>query len=148
MMLSRRRLVLVLGLLLMVWGCGRPSMRMLAGVRFPPKDKHADIDLYVGTIQREHVAVAVINSISLPDDDEAARRRQMEDLKKRARRLGADAVHNIRSLKQKGRGYVPDKAVPFWAWRQGEYRAYLLRGTAIRYASNPSGEQPADEEVQ
>ena len=114
-------------------GCARPTMERLTGEEFDRKAKDASVDLYIGTYDGYYEPVAILNSISLPEKDNLAKDQQLEYLKKEARKLGADAIHEIRLLPREVRGYVQDENVPFRSWKQGVYYVYFLRGTAIRY---------------
>ncbi len=116
--------------------CHTPSLKRLTTTHFPPKPNSAPIDLYVGTVSQHHIEVAIIQSRSYASKDENTKARQLEELKRLARKLGADAVQEIRLLTKRAQGYVIDDRVPFPAWKQGKYNLYFLRGTAIRYTEN------------
>ena len=116
--------------------CHTPSLKRLTTIHFPPKPKSAPIDLYVGTVSQHHIEVAIIQSRSYASKDENTKARQLEELKRLARKLGADAVQEIRLLTKRAQGYAIDDRVPFPAWKQGKYNLYFLRGTAIRYTEN------------
>lgn len=130
--------------LLACLACHTPSLKRLTTTHFPPKPKSAPIDLYVGTVSRHHIEVAIIQSRSYSSKDEKTKAGQLEELKRLARKLGADAVQEIRLLTKRAQGYVIDDRVPFPAWKQGKYNLYFLRGTAIRYTENSpaAGETP------
>jgi uncharacterized protein YbjQ (UPF0145 family) len=82
--------------------------------------------------------VAIIQSTSYANKDEKTKARQLEEMKRIARKLGADAVQEIHLLTKKAQGYVMDGRPPLPAWKQGKYNLYFLRGTAIRYTDHPS----------
>lgn len=127
------RITVVALLALLLAGCGQPSMKRLSFEKFPRTPKDEPIDLYIGRVSEPHQSIAIINSISLSENDTQAKQKQLEDLRKRARRLGADAVHDIRILPREVRGFVVDENVPFRSFKQGRYNLYMLRGTAIKY---------------
>jgi hypothetical protein len=116
--------------------CHTSSIKRLTTTHFPPKSNSAPIELYVGTVSRPHTALAIIQSKSDAKKDEKTKAGQLEELKRLARKLGADAVQEIRLLTKKAQGYVVDERVPFAAWKQGKYNLYFLRGTAIRYTED------------
>lgn len=125
-------LALIVSTALLV-GCSSTNVTMLSKTRFPPKPSDAEIELFSGKITGPYVAIAIIDSRSHSERTKENKIKQLEDLRRLARKLGADAVHNIRLLKKKGRGYIPDERVPIPAWKQGSFNLYFLRGEAIKY---------------
>ncbi|MBN1517862.1 hypothetical protein JXA32_14955 [Candidatus Sumerlaeota bacterium] len=114
-------------------GCARPGRALLTHKEYPSKSKSAPIDVYIGRYPGERIPLAVVNSVSLPEKDTIAKANMVENLRKQARKLGGDAVEDIRLLPREVRSYVTDENTPFRSWRQGTSYTYLLRGTVIRY---------------
>ncbi len=83
--------------------------------------------------------VAVIESTAFPYDDDETRLKQIEELKRKARRLGADAVQEMRILTKDIKGFTVDERTPFPSWRQGDYELFFMRGKAIVYESSMPG---------
>jgi hypothetical protein len=98
------------------------------------------VRLYVNEVRRPHVKIAIVQSFSDPEPDAARKREMLESLTREARKVGADAVMNIRQLRNDVRGAVVDEAVPFRSYKQGRYDMFFLRGTAIRFVD----EMPAE----
>jgi hypothetical protein len=119
-------------------GCFPASrVHYISEQRYRPNGSANNVRLYVNTVAEPHVRIAHVNSFAAQKDDEETRRRQLEDLRKRAWSLGADAVVEVKRLRNKGQGWVIDEQVPFTAYQQGRYRQYFLRGVAIRYGEAP-----------
>jgi len=97
------------------------------------------VEIYVGQVELPHREIAVIDSSGYPDDDDATRVRQLEELRQRARGLGADAVQDVRLMTKRVRGYTIDERTPFPALKQGRYPLYFMRGTAIVYETSLPG---------
>lgn len=141
--------VLIIGILVMA-GCSATHVYRISQEKFPPKPPGAEIELYIGKVKRPHKEIAVIDSRSLGSKDDEAKKQQLDDLKEIARKLGADAVHNIRLLRKRARGMVPDERVPFPAWKQGEYNLFFLRGEAIKFITaqmQPEQEQKSESTI-
>ncbi len=120
-------------LALLLAGCGVTHVHRLTEEKFPRKSRDAEVKLYVNKVPDKHVAIALINSFAAEKDSPEVRRKQLLDIQKKARSIGADAVMSIRRLENKGRGWVPDERIPFSAYKQGKFRQSFLRGTAIVY---------------
>ncbi len=125
------RIMLIAALFLS--GCAGRQVYRLTDKKFPPKPPEAQIDLYLGKVSRPHIEIARIDSRSYESKDDATKQKQMEHLKKRARKLGADAVHDVQLLSKKVRGMESDPNTPFPSLRPGRYKLYFLRGTAITF---------------
>jgi len=123
--------------------CAGPTHRMIAERDYPPNPDIEAVRLFVGEVIDPHVRIAWVNSYPSEEKTAAEKRRQLEDLRARAAELGADAIMDVMLLKERRRGYVPDPAVPFTAWEQGERNLWFLRGVAIRY-ENPEGATPLE----
>lgn len=123
-------------LLIVLAGCGGSRYKMLVETELKPKPKDFVPSLFVGKIDKSHKTIAIVQSRSYDNKDETTKAIQLEEMQKLARKLGADAVQNIRLLENKAHGFVVDQQVPFYAWKQGEYSLYFLRGDAIIYDNN------------
>ena len=80
-----------------------------------------------------HIVIAVIDSSPREVIDDKAREAMLEQIKARARGLGADAVQKVRLLSEKGTGFIPDAATPFPAFKQGplQNEIHARRGSQI-----------------
>ncbi|MFW6255788.1 MAG: hypothetical protein ACOC54_03125 [Candidatus Sumerlaeota bacterium] len=129
--------MLLVGLILIITtgtACRHSRIHRLDGTDYPPKASDAPIDTYDTRLDRPYEAVAILDSIRMDNFTPENQLRMRENLKEMARELGADAVHDIRSLEVKKRGAVSDEVVPIpGAWRQARYKRYFLRGEAVRY---------------
>lgn len=125
-------------------GCSAQRVYPLTDRTFPPTPAGQEIKLYTNAIRRPHLKLAYVQSTSDVESSPESRVKQLEQLREQARALGADAVVEVRELKNKVRGAVPDEAVPFRAYRQGRYNLYFLRGTAVRFVE-PGEEAEAPE---
>lgn len=119
--------------------CGGPRVKMLTNERPRPLEPNARVDVYLGEIKPPFQEVAIIETDANSYVDNEVKKRQLEQLKARARKLGANAVQNVKILSKRIKGYTIDERVPFTAWQQGQYELYFMRGTAIRVPeSEPS----------
>jgi hypothetical protein len=133
-----KRITILLILTALVFtGCTTGQIRFTTEERFDPVPEGDDMALFLGEIQRPHRVFAKIDSRVSDKNDEANKKVQIEDIKRLARKIGADAVQNVRLLNKEARGMVPDRRVPFPAWKQGRYELYFLRGDAIKYGMAP-----------
>jgi uncharacterized protein YbjQ (UPF0145 family) len=98
-----------------------------------PKPDSFEVRLFVNKVLTSHREIAIIESEALPDMSDESKAAQLRQIQDEARRLGADAVHDMRQLKQRVQGMVVDRNVPFRAYKQGRYDLYFWRGTAIVY---------------
>lgn len=139
-------------------GCAGPRELAIEAPKNESRPFGYPVDTYVGEVPETHREIAVIESKAYQNDSAEARQRQLEDLRERARELGADAVQGVRLLTKRVRGYSADERTPFLSFRQGEYPLYFLRGEAIVYeaglpgaissgggfTSEPAGYQPSE----
>ena len=95
-------------------------------------DSSARVDIYVGPIDQPNEPIAIIESKSYSFMDESVKRRQIDQLRSKARALGADMIEQVRLLPKYRYGYVTDERVPFQAWKQGRVKKYFMRGVAVR----------------
>lgn len=122
---------LIMAALLLAAGCGGVRMKWLTEERPAPLPDHAPVEIYVGRIEPSPIQIAIIETTASPYNDEQARREQLEQLRRRARRVGANAVQDTRILAKDVRGFTLDERTPFFSWRQGRYALYFMRGTAV-----------------
>ncbi|MBN1866259.1 hypothetical protein JW916_03105 [Candidatus Sumerlaeota bacterium] len=135
-LLSRRFSLGVAALLclLLAAGCATPRVHRLTDFRYLPKAADAEIDCFVGKLTRPYESIAIVDSERYGEKDNPSKAKMIENLKKRARRIGADAVQDIRLLPVQVRGIVADERVPIvGAWKRGRYDLYFLRGEAVKY---------------
>jgi len=130
--------LLILLLLFLLAGCNTGSIHKLTWETFPKKHKKALVEMYVGEISQPHREIAIINSPFYPDQTDQTKVEMLEDLRRLARRVGADAVMDIHMLPKRFEGMVMDDRVPFPAWKQGEYDAFFLRGKAVVFEQESS----------
>jgi uncharacterized protein YbjQ (UPF0145 family) len=135
-------MIAVLLMAVIVTSCATRRRHMLTDERYAPTPAAQEIKLYVNEVRRPHIRIAIVQSFSEPEPDAARKREMLEALTTEARKIGADAVMNVRQLKNQVRGAVVDEAVPFRSYRQGRYDMAFMRGTAIRFvdeAEPPTG---------
>jgi hypothetical protein len=81
--------------------------------------------------------IATVDSIATREDLPSELAAQEADLRRKAGRLGATAVIQIRSEALRTRGWERDPNTPFPAWRLGDGRSRFLRGLAVRHVGPP-----------
>lgn len=113
-----------------------PREHRLTDQSFPPRPSIYPIETFAGRVQRPHVAIAIIESQAYDIDDVITREAQLEQLKERARELGADAVDGLRILAKQVHGYTVDERAPAPAVKQGEYPLFFMRGRALVYQAS------------
>ena len=80
-------------------GCKSPRIhREDNKPRLARKSADAPIDAFVGKLSRPYEKIAVVDSERYKSNDKESKLRMIEDLKKRARQVGADAVQNLQVL--------------------------------------------------
>ena len=124
---------------LTVSGCSYPRKLELTETRYAARPSIYPIELYLGEVIQPHLEIAVIESRGYVDDTDYSSAKMMEDLQSEARKIGGDAVHQIRVLTKRVSGYTLDERTPFISWKQGKYPLHFMRGTAIIYASGLPG---------
>ena len=125
---------------ILIAGCTATPMQRLTTLRFQPTPKDQPVKLYNSDVTEPHIKLAQIQSFADSSRDTETKRAQLLDLTERARRIGADAVVNVRQLENRVRGMVVDEKVPFRSYQQGRYEMYFLRGVAIRYTDPASAD--------
>lgn len=113
-------------------GCTGPSMKRLSDQRLSRLDPSERVGVYIGKVDVPYEPVALIDSDAFSAVDDEVKSRQLDQLRARARSLGANAVQDVRILPKKVRGFSVDERTPFESWKQGEYDLYFMRGMAIR----------------
>lgn len=129
----RLHIPLLLLALLVAAGCSNRRTYRLTSEKFPPTPADQEVRLFVNEVREPHVKIAMVQTFSSRSRENDVVRDQLQELNDRARALGADAVVNVRVLRNRVDGYVVDERVPFRAYRQGRNELYFLRGTAIRF---------------
>lgn len=119
--------------------CGGPRSKILDESKYRPRPRTYPIDIYVGKVLESHREIAIIDSTGYPTDNEASRKKEIEELKRKARAMGGDAIHDVRLLTKEIKGYTIDERVPFPSWKQGDYPLYFMRGVVIAYESGMPG---------
>jgi hypothetical protein len=114
-------------------GCTTPRMQRLTTKQYTPRPASYPIDLYAGDVETPHDDIALLDSIHVGELTTASRTALVDDMRARARKLGADAVTEVVMLIAPQRGWVLDPQTPFRSWRQGWRDTYFLRGRAIRF---------------
>lgn len=127
-----RNMILASALSFCAVACGGPQMKLLTEQPLRPLDRNAKIEIFIGEIKPPYQEVAIIESDAYSFVDNEKKKLQVDQLREKARGLGANAVQNVHILTKRVKGYTIDERVPFTAWQQGEYELYLMRGTAIR----------------
>lgn len=125
-------LILVICSILM-GGCNTASVHRISPEKFPQKPADADVEMFVGTISRDNIPIAILNSKHFSDQSEESKKEMLASMKDLAREIGADAVMEIRILPKRFEGMVLDEKPPFPAWKPGNYQGYFMRGKAIVY---------------
>jgi hypothetical protein len=121
-----------------MWGCNTASVQRISPEKFSPKPPDADVEMFVGTITRENIPIAILNSRHFSDQSEESKKEMLANLKVLAREIGADAVMEIRILPKRFEGMVVDDKPPIPAWKPGNYYGYFMRGKAIVYRDKDS----------
>lgn len=122
---------ILLSLMFLAAGCGGPQVKRLSEERLKALARDARVDVYVGEVKVPHKDVALIESNTSTFVDDGVKLEQIEQLRKSARRLGANSIQNVHILTKHVRGATIDEFVPFAAWQQGQYELYFMRGEAI-----------------
>jgi len=116
--------------------CTGPRRLKISDERYTRRPSMYPIEIFVGEVDIPHRRIAVIESRSYDIDSPVTREEQLEELKREARYIGADAVQELRILAKKAKGYTTDERSPIPSWKQGEYPLFFMRGTAIIYESS------------
>ena len=122
-----------LAAILLATGCSTPGVEMLTEKHYAPRAASYPVELYQGTVETPHDEIAKLDSVGVEFVTTDTRALLVEDLRVRARRLGADAVTNVAMLMRPERGWISDPQTPFRSWRQGWTDLHFLRGTAVRF---------------
>lgn len=115
------------------FGCASGNYKKLTDEKYKVKPKGYDLEVFVNKVESPHKVIAVVQSKSYDNKYELTKTKQVEQIKKVAKKIGADAVQNIHLLENKAHGYVIDYHVPFLSFKQDKYKLYFLRGEAIIY---------------
>lgn len=131
----------------MISGCNTTSVYRLTSVEYEEKHEEAPIELFVGVLQRPYTPIAVVQSRHYSEQTEQAKAKMVAEIKKSARKIGADAVMDLHLLPKRFEGMVMDERIPFPAWKPGDYYGYFLRGTAVVYEDEQPLELESDVET-
>jgi hypothetical protein len=114
--------------------CAGPRTKWLTEEHPAPLPPGTHVDVYVGTLSPPFQPIAIIETDAVAEETDATRDAQLEELRNKARRVGANAIQNVEILKKRIKGMTPDEKVPFKAWKQGQYNLIFMRGMAIKIA--------------
>ena len=98
-----------------------------------PACRAESVELLTRKPARPYREIAVVDSFRAKKLDADTTARMMEDLRKKAAALGADAVVEVRRLEDRHEGFTNNPRTPFPSVMQGEWKTYFFRGTAVRY---------------
>ena len=129
----------ILGLsLVLTAGCGGPRTHYLSEHKYKALDAQSEIDVYVGTIEPPYEELAIVDSEAFAYVDDQVKQQQLDQIKRKARRLGGNAVHDVRILTKKVQGYTLDERTPFTSWASGTLRlVFHARHRAARAHRRP-----------
>ncbi len=126
-------------IVLVAAACAGPRTKWLTEEHPAPLPPGTHVDVYVGTLSPPFQPIAIIETDAVAEETDATRDAQLEELRNKARRVGANAIQNVEILKKRIKGMTPDEKVPFKAWKQGQYNLYFMRGWRSRLPSGRRG---------
>lgn len=109
---------------------------MLTDEKYPRRPSIYPIEIFVGELDIPNRKIAIIESRAYENDDDRTRELQLEQLKKKARLCGADAVEDVRILAKRASGFTLDERAPGPTVRQAKFPLFFMRGTAVIYESS------------
>src|SRR5258708_1904608 len=80
---------------LFVAGCGGPRMKMISDQHPKPLDDETHVDIYINEVKAPHQEIAIIESTAYEYVDDQTKAKQLEELRRKARRLGANVVQDV-----------------------------------------------------
>jgi hypothetical protein len=116
--------------------CEGARMKMLTEERLTALPDDARVDVYVGKIQVPYKEVALLDSEAYSYVDDGIKKEQIEQLQRKARKLGANVIQDVHILTKKAHGYTVDERVPFISWQQGQFDLYFIRAMAVKMADS------------
>ncbi|MCE5230914.1 hypothetical protein LLG95_15155 [bacterium] len=132
------RNTLVLSILMfLAAACAGPRTKWLVTEHPAPLPPNTKVDVYVGTIDPPYQQIAWIETGAVAQETDQARVDQLEELRTKAREVGANAIQDVKILQKRVKSMTPDERVPFKAWQQGRYNLYFMRGMAIKVGERP-----------
>jgi hypothetical protein len=131
-------LCLVLGV---ASGCARGRIHRL-DPNPPPRLTEGEPEVFATTPDRPWREIAVVMTTTREGMDDEVLAKHVREIKKAARRAGADAVINARLVTVKKTGYVRDPNTPFPSATQGEWAEYQMKGSAVVYVETDAAGQP------
>lgn len=142
--------------------CGnKPAIRPIDKACLPAGRSPSQIQLYREDVEAPHRQIAYIDSckseVCYPKDKTKAKnkdteqliepeevRKMLEDLKAKARSIGADAVVRVKMEHNRRTGFVENPETPFWSVKQDESRQYFFHGIAIKFDNAADIEHPGE----
>ncbi len=125
--------------LCLLFGCAGTRTTFLTDHRYTRLHPGDPVAVYLETIDHPYKEIAFIDSEAYANIDDEIKMKQLEQLRSRARSLGANVIQEVRILPRNIRGYTIDEAVPFASWKQGAYQVFFMRGKAVRAAGGGIG---------
>jgi hypothetical protein len=119
-------------LALATFACAGPRTFMVTHDAQAPLEPDDRVDVYVGTLDPPCVAIAQIDSSAYPYVTDAIKDRQLEELRRKARALGANALDQARVLTMQVRGMTAEENASISVWKQERYQLYFMRARALR----------------
>lgn len=130
--LLRQLALTAAALALLAAGCGGPRTKMFSTDKYTPLPPDAKVDVFVGELPGTNKPVAIIESKAYGFVDDTVKKEQIEQLRKQARALGANAIDNVHILPKRIQRYTVDERAPIQAVQQGRTELYFMRATAVR----------------
>lgn len=128
---SFRNLLAAVAVIVLLSSCSPVRVQHLSLYEYPAQPRGYDMPAYYGEYEGLYVPIAVIDSGPRENVDQADQEAMLAEIKKAARKIGADAVHQVRFITGEGEGMVSDPATPFLSVKQGPYETTYLRAEAI-----------------
>ena len=127
-------------------GCSRARVHSLSLYEYPSKPRGYEMEAYFGEVEQLYVPIAIIDSAPRDVVNDETREKMLAEVKRAARKIGADALHKVRFIGGEGAGYVEDPATPFPSLKQGPYEMNYLRAEAIKFPDpeRDAASQPAE----
>ncbi|MCC6547123.1 hypothetical protein IT570_08130 [Candidatus Sumerlaeota bacterium] len=129
------RAIMVLAAVAILPSCTNHHVYRLTDQTYPKTPAAQDVKLYANDVTQPYIMLAYINSFEAYNKTPETRREQLQDLQRRARKVGADAVINVTEMENAIIGFKRDEHTPFPSPEQGEWEETFLRGTAIKYST-------------
>jgi len=138
-------LAVVMLLLVASAGCKRYEVRRLTYYESADRPRDRDVPMYSGDGPHKGIEIAVVQSRRAGDRSERNLQRQYDDLRRAALDLNADAIVQIEMLPARRAGFMRDPLTPFPAPKMGEWKEYVLQGSAVVYPVKELALKPVPE---